>query len=375
MSSRDSKAESAHDNGSLEPSAESADHPQQKQEAVSKRSPKTRKQRTPRQRWILRVSYAAYIGLLLYGGFCLFFWIRYQRGSPIPMTDVELVWRHHYHELWEEKLFEAKPSLSDDRYDVLLLGGSVAEQVADNLQAELEAHSKQEVRVYSVARSAHNSRDSFLKFGRLKDKEFDCVIVYNGINDVAMNYVEGSLYRDDYSHCGWYASFQRRLKAGRMSMTEISSDLLQSISRQPRPDDLQYGDNIKTARSVQSNLSSIASQAAQNGSTVVLMSFASYIPTNYTKARFRAGELDYSSGQFDMPVEQWGRVKDITKMLAVQNKAVRQLAEERKTVWVDQAELIQGPQNFCDVCHLSPAGCELFAKNTVAALKSQSEFK
>lgn len=331
-----------------------------------------RKQRTARQRWVLRVSYLCYIGVLLYGGARLFFWVRYERDSPIPVTGVERVWRHHYQELWSEGALEAQPSLDDDRYDVLLLGGSVAEQVQDELEVELQAHSSQKVRVYSVSRAAHNSRDSYNKFTRLTDNRFDCVIVYHGINDVPMNYVAESQFKDDYTHCGWYATFKLRVAAGDISIGDISHDLVETIGREPDIESLKFGDKIKTGQAFRRNLQFIAQHAKQNGSTVVLMSFASYVPTNYTYARFRAGELDYSEGAFDIPVEKWGRREDIAPIMAVHNQAARQVADEIQTVWVDQAALLQGPAYFCDVCHLSPAGCEQFARNTVAAIRAQS---
>jgi hypothetical protein len=338
------------------------------------RKQRTVKQRSAKQRWLLRISYIGYVVLLLYGGVRLFFWIRYERGSRGPVTSVERVWRHHYRELWDDKLFDVNPSLTDDRYDVLLLGGSVAEQTAAELRTELQAHTSLKVRVHCVARAAHNSRDSAIKFDRLDDKEFDCVIVYNGINDVPMNYIADSEYRDDYTHCGWYESFQRRLKTGRISITEISSDLV-TIGRQPEQAKMKFGDKIKTGNAFRSNLESITSRAQKNGSTVILMSFASYIPTDYSMARFRAGELDYTVGQYDMPVETWGRPKDIPRILSVQNRVAETLAKRHKTVWVDQSQLLQGKTYFCDVCHLSQAGCEQFARNTVAALRAQTNFK
>lgn len=335
---------------------------------------KPRKTRTARQRWFLRVSYLFYVMLLLYGGCRLFFWIRYERNSSEPMADVDHVWRHHYEELWTENVLAAKPSLDDDRFDVLLLGGSVAEQVAEKLQAQFEAQTDQPVHVYSVARAAHSTRDSLNKFRRLSDKKFDAVIIYHGINEVSMSYIEDSKYKDDYSHCGWYRSFERRIKAGRMTISEISQDIFTTIGRAPEVENLAYGDNIKTGPAFHNNLTSITETAKRNGSTVVLMSFAWYIPANYSKARMRAKELDYVEGQYDMPVEKWGRVKDIPRMLKVHNVAARKVADEQQVLFVEQSKLLGGSDNFCDVCHLSPAGCLNFARNTVAELVQANAF-
>jgi len=311
--------------------------------------------------------YILWLGLLTAGGLELFWQVRFDSTISGP-TSLKSIWRSHYLDLYHEGALEAAPSLQDDRFDLLLLGGSVAEQTEKALQTALEKRLGQPVHIYTLARSGQSSRDSQIKFTRLKGKPFDCVLVYNGINDVTQNYVSESDFRLDYTHCHWYASFQKRLQTGRLTLTDVGQDLSLITRSRPGPDSYHFGTTIKTDRAVARNLRYITENAKAAGSRTALMTFAWHVPDDYSLARYKAGTLDYAEGGFHIEVEFWGSPDQVPSIMRAQNEQIRILARETETILIDQENLLDGPQFFSDVCHFTPLGCETFAQNIVRRL-------
>ena len=313
------------------------------------------------------VLYVVYLLLLAFGGLELFWRLRVG-SSVVEPAGPEAIWSLYYREMDQEKVLELEPSLTDEQFDVLLLGGSVAEQVKGALQAEFEKRLDQPVHICNLARSGHSSRDSLIKYRRIQGKPFDCVLVYNGINDVPLNYVAASDFRDDYTHCGWYLTFNRRLESGQLVITDLKDDLAIIGSSRPTPAFFKYGTQVKTNRAVAQNLRQIVELAQAAGSQTLLMTFAWHLPDDYTQKRFEAGELDYGEGEFSIEVEFWGRAEHLPGIMEAQNESIRRLARETGTGLVDQAKLIKEGRYFSDVCHLTPLGCRFFAENVAASL-------
>jgi hypothetical protein len=132
---------------------------------------------------------------------------------------------------------------------------------------------------------------------------------------------------------------------------------------------VQYGRNPRSAVSFRRNLEAILALAVRRGDRVMLMTFATYVPENYSLEAFEAKRLDYVLHL--KPVEEWGRREDVVNAVAVQNEAVRSLAARHDGVLlVDQARLMAGtPRYFNDPCHLTVAGASKFAENVVAAVR------
>ena len=69
------------------------------------------------------------------------------------------------------------PRHDDDRFDVLLLGGSALDpdwgSIESRLAEKLRADLGDRCRVYNLARPGHTSRDSLLKYRQLEKEEFD----------------------------------------------------------------------------------------------------------------------------------------------------------------------------------------------------------
>jgi len=269
---------------------------------------------------------------------------------------------------------------SDDAIDILLLGGSVFHEdfstVPSVLRRRLEAKTGRRVRIRNLARPAHTSRDSSLKYDLLNDEKFDLVLFYHGINEARANNVPPAMFRDDYSHYSWYANIQR-LQAHRESrylvlpytLTYLWSVVAEGIGftrhvsiQKPRPEWLVYGREVKTERSFRMNLEHVLERAAIRGEPVLLMTFATYVPPDYTHRSFIRKELDYSA--HSLPIELWGVPAQVQDAVQKHNAVVRELAREHGTLFVDQDRLIpKTGANFNDICHLTPLGGREFVEN------------
>ena len=182
-------------------------------------------------------------------------------------------------------------------------------------------------------------------------------------------------YRDDYSHCYWYASFERYRQAPsagfRGGLLELSGG---SISRGPPSAAARdYGCEIKTGRAFRTNLESIIESASALDVPVQLMTFASHIPADYSPSRFRNKELDYGEGLYKLGAELWGRPDCVAATLVVHNEIIRQLAARYELSLVDQDRLLpKDGGHFSDPCHLTTAGRAEFVDNMVGAIEYKS---
>jgi hypothetical protein len=279
-----------------------------------------------------------------------------------------------------EPVASAPADDAEDAIDLLLLGGSVFHEdfstVPSVLRRRLEAKTGRRVRIDNLAQPAHTTRDSSLKYDLLGDRKFDLVLVYHGINEARANNVPPELFRDDYSHYSWYANIQR-LQAHRESryvvlpytLVYLGSAVAEGIGftkhvsiQKPRPEWLAYGREVKTERAFRTNLERILERAEARGEPVLLMTFATYVPPDYTHLKFIRKELDYSA--HSLPIELWGVPAYVEDAVQKHNAIVRQLAREHGTLFVDQDRLIpKTGANFNDVCHLTPRGGREFVEN------------
>ena len=268
----------------------------------------------------------------------------------------------------------------EDAIDILLLGGSVFHEdfstVPSMLQRRLEAKTGRPVRIRNLARAAHTSRDSYLKYELLKDRKFDLVLFYHGINQARANNSPPAVFRDDYSHYSWYANIQR-LQAHRESrylvlpytLVYLGSAVSERIGltrhvpiQNPRAEWLVYGREVKTERSFRMNLEQILERAEERDEPVLLMTFATYVPSDYTHGRFIRKELDYA--WHSLPIELWGVPTQVQDAVKKHNAVVEQLAREHGTLFVDQDHLIPKTRTyFNDICHLTPRGGREFVSN------------
>ncbi len=267
----------------------------------------------------------------------------------------------------------------DPRFDVLLLGGSVLNYTRDALQDRLSAAIDAPVLVRNTAWPSHASRDSLLKYRWLENERYDLVIFYHAINELRANNAPPELFRDDYSHYSWYRNVNALAERGlrpsfvlpftldrlRLAAAERFGRVELVPTHQPRPEWLAFGAEVKTAAPFRANLEAIAELARRRGDPLLVMTFASYIPENYSEEAFREGRLDYTPTEHTHPIEIWGRPAHIAAGLRVHNAAIREVvAGAPDLLFVDQEREIPAEgAYFGDVCHLSEAGVERFVAN------------
>lgn len=205
--------------------------------------------------------------------------------ATVPLTESPTVWDFYYPRIRESGLVGRHVTRTDQRFDLLLLGGSVLEPSWGSVQKVLETRLERLIpgrwAVYNLSRSAFTSRDSLLQYEHLDDQRFDLVIVYDGINDIRMNSCRPEQFRDDYSHCAWYNGFARRLAAGSISLPAATFERLQTAVEviplgTPDAHLIDYGGDPQTPRTLRANLETIARIAKERGDPLLLQSYASY---------------------------------------------------------------------------------------------------
>ncbi|MGH2373611.1 MAG: hypothetical protein ACRDIC_09090 [bacterium] len=302
----------------------------------------------------------------------------------VPFAHPDRILYAFYPEL--ERIDRKNPRPDDGFYDILLLGGSALHrdygEVEQALQEQLAYAGHRNVRVYNLADRAHTSRDSRLKYAAVGDARFDLVLVYDGINEARANNAPPEIYRDDYAHYAWYevvntlAPYHRSAQfALPYTLRYLQVGLRHAVApdryaptEAPRPEWRQYGRNYRSVMSLEHNLNIVLRIAARHGDRVMLMTYATYVPDDYTPEAFQEKRLAY--GLHLIPIELWGRREDVMGAVAAQNAVVRGLAERHRDVlFVDQATLMAGsPLYFNDACHLTVAGSSKFVENLLPHL-------
>ncbi len=241
------------------------------------------------------------------------------------------------------------------------------------------------VEVYSTGNEAHTSLDSYYKYRWLyQGYDFDLVIFYHGINDLRANNCPPEMFKNDYSHFSYYSIINPAMKLleipvlkdsflamkvvltyneRRRKWLEKSNDNAFIPQHAPKEEWLKFGNVIRTRETFYSNVEKIIKLAHQRGQRVLLMTFASCIPDEYTLESFERGELGYAEGMdIPIPVELFGTVENVRKGLEVHNQVIRELARRKNTYFIDQAKKLNcHSELFIDVCHFSQKGMTRFA--------------
>ncbi len=320
-----------------------------------------------RRRWFV-LLYPVYLLIVLWLG-VQFFWTVREQTTGQSQLDV---WGYYYSKL--PAVREADVRSNDETVDILLLGGSVLEQVAPFLETAVKKELQRPVRVFSVCTSAHTSRDSYLKFTQLEKQRFDLVIVYHGINDARMNCVRDDLFKDDYTHCAHYNSLKRTVKAGSLTVTGLIRDRVDQLIPlgEPDPESVDFGKTIKTAKPFRRNLEGIVKAARNRSSRAMLMTFAYWLPEDYSKEKFLDHRLSFGSGRFELPAEVWGKPENVVAAIEAHNEEIRKLAGREDVLFIDQQRTMPPDgRHFADVCHLTNQGCKKFVQNLLPAIKAQ----
>jgi hypothetical protein len=230
---------------------------------------------------------------------------------------------------------------------------------------------------------AHTSRDSWLKYQSLNDARFQLVILYHAINGTRANNVPPRLFRKDYSHYSWYqvvnalANHRGATFALPYTLHYLIIRLQQELwkdkyvpTHRPRADWMKYGSETRSADSFKENLTAIINLSKHRDDQLLLMTFAMYVPENYSLEAFEAKQLDYGFQRGDAnPIEIWGTREHVVASVGIHNEVVRRLAANYGVPLVDQAnQMEQSGRYFDDPCHLTVAGSEQFAQNVLRVL-------
>jgi hypothetical protein len=324
--------------------------------------------------------------LLFIGTYLLFCWGLMVLGikafwswtAGVPLAQEPLTIDFFYPEIRQSKVLERHPRHADDHFDVLLLGGSVLTpawgRVEHCLKEKFDASAGDRVRIFNLAWPAHTSRDSLIKYWLVDGEEFDLVLVYDGINDVAMNCCPTKEFRDDYLHFSWYREVAEAIDTGKMSLPIRLADQVPLVGQglfrtDIDPKTVDFGREIKTVQPLRQNHGEILKTAEARGDKVLLLTFAYEIPLAPSDDQRATGGSRESPGD---RLTCWGRSKYVAAALDAQNAAIREMAEAHPDVlFVDQRPLMPERQGlFNDACHLSEDGSRRFVANfwpTVAA--------
>jgi hypothetical protein len=266
--------------------------------------------------------------------------------------------------------------------NILLLGASVLHpywgNVEEALKKKVEKLSECPVKIHNLAISAHSSLDSRIKYELLSENAYDFVIFYNGINETRFNLCPKEVFKEDYSHLAYYKStlalsrplskfsifpflvadlsnlFQKHFSSE--EQVSLNSPLLDSLDKAW----LNYGKEVKTQIPFANNLKRIQELSKQSQSTLIISSFAYYIPENYTYDAFLNKQLDY--GQHLLPIELWGKKEYVQQGIEAHNAILASIKGDH-TYFVDaNASIEKNAVYFNDICHLSPEGCVALAR-------------
>ena len=304
----------------------------------------------------------------------------------VPLLNPSQILYIYYPEL--KRVDAIKPNHSDDTYDILLLGGSVLHWVLGTVERELleqlayEGH--RNVRIFNLSKPAQTSRDSWLKYLAVGDARFDLVIFYHGINETRANNVPPELFRQDYSHYSWYELVNELAPYHKVSSLALPYSLRFLVTRVrqrmnknlyvpvhgPRSEWTHYGETYRSATSFDRNLRAILDLSLLRGDQMLLMTFATYVPRDYSLKAFREKRLDYVLHNHNTPIEIWGEPGNVIGAVAAHNDIIKQVAREHTDVlFVDQAILMKdSARYFNDSCHFTTVGSSKFVENLLEVL-------
>jgi len=279
-------------------------------------------------------------------------------------------------EIQQQELYE-----EDGVFDILLLGGSALHpewgHIERILRERLSQRTPKKFRIHNVSQPAHTSRDSYVKYKQLSDKHFDVVVFYHAINEVRANNCPPAVFKPDYSHYSWYRltnfidkhqelqfiAFPYVFNLGWLTLQEHIGILQLLPTHRLKEEWIQYGSEIKTAQSFENNLTKIIEIARRKKEAFVLLSYAFYVPNNYTRTKFVNGDLDYSEcDHYFSAIETWGKPQHVVKGIIAHDNIIKEIARKYSEVdFVDlNTQIPKQGEYFCDICHFSYQGSQEF---------------
>lgn len=334
----------------------------------------------PATRWTLRIGYLLSVALLFEVAFRSYLRTQYGEFWFHPSAVVQ----KRYPAL--NDVLARRIHRDGHTMKVLFLGASTISPKYGDVVERVRAHLRDrgiEANLINLSDRALTTRDALFQYQLLQRETFDAVVLYHGINEVRANNCPPDVFQSDYSHYAWYEEINvamRHSTSLRFTVLPYCADLLAHRIRQqvrkprylsahqPPPDWMAYGADLKTPPCFRANLEAVLDLARRRGDTPILVTFAWYVPANYTEEAFRCKRLDY--GRMEFPIELWGYPTNVVAGLEAHNDQIRHLAEahtEARLLDMKQRMPASG-RYFDDICHFTRAGCDLFADALAAEL-------
>jgi hypothetical protein len=254
------------------------------------------------------------------------------------------------------------------------------------------------VRVVSTGVPAHTSFDSLWKYQYWYDGyDFDLVLLYEGINDARANNYPREVFRADYTQFPYYQRYApvfdwigghpllSRSFAATLGVSlyhRVRVQLAPAFQREapynhPLDDPwLAEGADVKTTPVFSRNVEEVLRIARERGQRVLLLTYAYYLPDDYTNERFFARTTDYTFMPESVATEVWGRKENVVAAIEAHNEAIRRIAElHPEALFFDMERYIpKDREHWIDVCHWTDLGREAFARGVLEAVaKRESE--
>jgi hypothetical protein len=312
-------------------------------------------------------------------------------GHGVPLTAESEDWYSRYFPgLRDSQITETEFGDDDGHFDVLLLGGSVLDNLhtnhAETFRTALSEAVGQPVRLYDLAYPAHTMRDSLLKHRLVRDRAVDLVVVYHAINDTRMNNSSEEMFRDDYTHAAWYYEISRmEAHAGLLPYLVLPFTLehvmIQFLGAMwfefyvqrdgPNEAMTRFGGTLKTPKAFAANLEEIVSETGKSKTPLLVMTFDWYEADNYSLEAFQAGTLDYDLHSH--ATEIWGKPSHIAAGVRAHNDILRSYAQVAPdhVIYLDVEPVVpDGRAYWNDICHFNDAGERLWLDAMVGAVKA-----
>ena len=249
------------------------------------------------------------------------------------------------------------------------------------------------VRLASTGVPAHMTYDSLWKYEYwYRGYDFDLVTWYHAINDSRANNYPRTVFREDYTQLPYFrqyapifawigrhpvlsksfaVSFVAKL-VGKAWIRFSPAFQREAPYNDPRNDPwLPQGADIKTAPVFERNLEAFLALAKARGQRVLLLTYAYYLPADYTNERFLAKQTDYSFMPEGVATEVWGRKENVVKAIETHNTITRKVAARNpEVIFFDMEKWMPKDRaHFIDICHWTDLGRRRFAEGVLAALE------
>ncbi|MTI29985.1 hypothetical protein [Xanthovirga aplysinae] len=294
-----------------------------------------------------------------------------------------------------EKISKQKVESSNQKIDILFLGGSVLTHWYGNIEEELSKSLKEEyslpIKIHNVAYPAHTSLDSRIKYSFLKDKAYDMILLYHGINETRFNNCPKGFFQKDYSHVRFYNQIYALLNS--KSKYSIFPFLFSFINpkyvknflvygnfflgqHEPIKKWKKFGEDIKTKKTFFENYVDILEIANKKHIPVIAPTFVHYQAPNYNLDDFLAKKLDY--GAAISPIEIWGTPDFVIKGIEKHNEVIKEQFTHKQTykqfhiLDMNKAFPKRG-KYFNDICHFTKEGSREFVNHLFPLVKEKLE--